>query len=796
MTSRFTKSEKSTKHFVRSQFPDFFLDEGEGIVDFVHAYYDHFSANTGNKIRDLQLQGDIDTTSNTNLIRFNNKYTFGSGRFIKELPAVITGDLRFIIKHIKDLYRSKGTERGIKLFFRLAFDDDPEVFTPGNFLFRPSDSVFRRSNIVEVEQGDNNTFQDLVDLEGQEIVGSVTGSSAIVRNVFKKCIGNKEFIYLDLENVSGNFLTGDKLTLRGANRLTVALAPKVIGPVNDILVEFGSENIPLGTEFTALPKDDGVELKTSVLETSTKRGTFSIDAISGYGYSNKSAVIVTRSPEESDSVTRGRFTVSTKNPYSTHTLNGELIQTFSSETIGNTTINGVVLDSANGTNAYNVTGIGDILSFEDRTYGEIDGLIVNEQPRDYLFKPFVAVKDVAFTANLDGNFTIANTKVTSANGSFAKTILHVANTLSGNVTVTIANNKIIGTGTTFQSDFKPFDVIKVINNNGQPRYFNVKSVDSDTIITIQQNSTFDLTGRDYTRGFVNFLRVVDSTGASTVRVVNNFVNSTTVFLDDKILSGEVATQSNYKVRVGYLTSNVNYSSSNDPVKRLVKSGSTFTDVDAGKNASFVFDLATGLNSVRRLQILNSGFGYDPNEEITLRSEDLAPEINITGGGGAGATAIPVIAGGAITSVIITNGGSGYTSTPSVTLTGGTGSGAVLTAVREGGSIVSVTVSNGGSEFFTERDIIVRVVKGGQSILEGQHVKFNSEPNKEIRIQDSNFWQEYSYEIESSIDSEKYVEVVDNLIHMSGRKFFTKNFIKDDATDEVKILEESVTASGV
>ena len=32
--------------------------------------------------------------------------------------------------------------------------------------------------------------------------------------------------------------------------------------------------------------------------------------------------------------------------------------------------------------------------------------------------------------------------------------------------------------------------------------------------------------------------------------------------------------------------------------------------------------------------------------------------------------------------------------------------------------------------------------------------------------------------------------------MSGRKFFTKNFIKDDAMDEVKILEESVTASGV
>lgn len=796
MTSRFTKSEKSTKHFVKSQFPDFFLDEGEGIVDFVDAYYNHFSANTGFKIRDLQLQGDIDTTSNTNLIRFNNKYTFGSGRFIKELPAVITGDLRFIIKHIKDLYRSKGTERGIKLFFRLAFNDDPEILTPGQFLFRPSDSIFRRPNIVEVEIGDNNTFQDLVNFEGQEIVGSRSGSSAIVKNAFKKCVGQKEFVYLDLENVSGSFVTGDKLTNRGADRLTVALASKVIGPVNDILVEFGSQDIPLGTEFTALPLPDGVELKGSVLETSTKRGTFSIDAISGYGYSDKAEVIVTRAPEEVDSMTRGKFSVVTKDTYSTHTINGDLIQTVASEVIGNTTINGVVLDSSNVLNSYNVSGIADILTFRDRTFGSIDYLQVNEQPRDYIFRPFVAVKDVTFGANQSGTFTIANTKVTSSDGVFATSLLHVANTLSGNVTVTLQNNKIIGTNTNFQTDFRPFDVLKVLDNNGEPTYFNIKSIQSNTLLTIQQNATFDLANNDYGRGFVNYIKFVDSTGESTVRVVNNFVNSTTIFLDDKILPGEIASQSNYKGRIGYLTSNTNFSELNDPLKRSVKAGVTFTDVDAGKNASFIFDLATGLNSVRNLQILSSGFGYIPGEELTMRSEDLTPDLNITGGNGSGATAIPIISGGEITSVIVTNGGSGYTSTPSITISGGTGSGAVLTPTIVGGSVVSISVDNGGSGFFVTRDIIVRVVKGGQSVIEGQHVSFNSVPSTEIKIQDSNFWQEFSYEIGSGIDSEKYIEVIDNLIHMSGRKFFTKNLVKDDATSSLKLLEESVTASGV
>jgi len=64
------------------------------------------------------------------------------------------------------------------------------------------------------------------------------------------------------------------------------------------------------------------------------------------------------------------------------------------------------------------------------------------------------------------------------------------------------------------------------------------------------------------------------------------------------------------------------------------------------------------------------------------------------------------------------------------------------------------------------------------------------------LTDSNYWQEYSYEIESTIDSEKYRDTVDGLIHMAGRKFFTKNVIKDDAASSLRILEESVANTGI
>ena len=77
--------------------------------------------------------------------------------------------------------------------------------------------------------------------------------------------------------------------------------------------------------------------------------------------------------------------------------------------------------------------------------------------------------------------------------------------------------------------------------------------------------------------------------------------------------------------------------------------------------------------VQGIRVTNAGTGY-----TTL------PTVTITGGGGSGATATPVIgtSGASAQTVIgidVTNKGSGYTSTPSVTITGGGGADAQATA---------------------------------------------------------------------------------------------------------------------
>ena len=55
-------------------------------------------------------------------------------------------------------------------------------------------------------------------------------------------------------------------------------------------------------------------------------------------------------------------------------------------------------------------------------------------------------------------------------------------------------------------------------------------------------------------------------------------------------------------------------------------------------------------------------------------------------------------GGALTSVAVTSGGSGYSSAPAVTISGGGGSGATVTAVMSGSSVFGLTITNPGSGY--------------------------------------------------------------------------------------------------
>ena len=96
----------------------------------------------------------------------------------------------------------------------------------------------------------------------------------------------------------------------------------------------------------------------------------------------------------------------------------------------------------------------------------------------------------------------------------------------------------------------------------------------------------------------------------------------------------------------------------------------------------------------------------------------SPTVTITGGGGSNATAVASLSTfktGTV-SVVVTNGGSGYTNAANtvVTISGGGGSNAAGTAILSGGQVTRVIMTNAGTGYSNASNLTVTISGGGGS----------------------------------------------------------------------------------
>ncbi len=109
----------------------------------------------------------------------------------------------------------------------------------------------------------------------------------------------------------------------------------------------------------------------------------------------------------------------------------------------------------------------------------------------------------------------------------------------------------------------------------------------------------------------------------------------------------------------------------------VQPGGAIFDTN-GKNITIAQTLGAPTGSgVSAIALTNGGTGYTST-----------PVLKITGGGGSGATGVPILAAGFLSGIQITSAGVGYTSQPTVTIVGGGGLGAIT-------GNVSLTPNTGG-----------------------------------------------------------------------------------------------------
>tara|TARA_Y100001938_G_C8101244_1_gene441874 strand:+ start:2352 stop:5633 length:3282 start_codon:yes stop_codon:yes gene_type:complete len=260
---------------IKDQFPEHYLSTGPELVAFALAYYEWLEE-TGQHtkvLRQLRSNRDIDNTVSDFIIHF--KKTFLSGT---QFNTVV--DERFMLKHISDVYQSKGSVRSVELLLQMFYGQEVEVFLPSTRVTYPSDSEFKQPIYLELSGSDRTK-----DFVGKTVRGSKSDATAFVESVVTKLVNKKQITVAYMSSVIGNFVTDEYITDDG----TLLNAPVIVGSLSGVTITNGGQNFAIGDQFDIISSvGKGGKAKITGTTDATGKVNFLL-ANGGYGYTTSNA---------------------------------------------------------------------------------------------------------------------------------------------------------------------------------------------------------------------------------------------------------------------------------------------------------------------------------------------------------------------------------------------------------------------------------------------------------------------------------------------------------------------------
>jgi sugar lactone lactonase YvrE len=167
-----------------------------------------------NATRSLIDYQDIDRTLDSFVEYFRRE-------FMLNIPKDVLADKRLLVKHIRDFYRTRGSKFSYDFLFYALFNKQIEIVYPGDFILRASDGRWVRETLLRV----GNPYSTLpTNLDGRNIVGSISGATARVQKVTRVVVLGHPLFELLVENVVGTFVDGETVSDDLGNNATITSA--------------------------------------------------------------------------------------------------------------------------------------------------------------------------------------------------------------------------------------------------------------------------------------------------------------------------------------------------------------------------------------------------------------------------------------------------------------------------------------------------------------------------------------------------------------------------------------------
>jgi hypothetical protein len=266
------------------QFPGVYREQEPQFVMFVKAYFAWLeqSNNINYFTRRIYDIKDVDNTFDSFIVYFKEKY-------LKNIHFDTKSDIRMFIKHALDLYRSKGTERATQLLFRAVLNEPASFYYPSTDLFKLSDGIWSRPIYLELTMGWNNNIK----LEHKEIIGVQSQAIAFVDAIIRRKTNGRLQDIAYISAITGNFKSGEKIQPTDGS-LAIGLCPTITGSLTNIqfpIVGSGQNYNPGDViPISSLYGQSGLMRVTNVANSA---GLVSITFIDGgYGFQTNASVYV------------------------------------------------------------------------------------------------------------------------------------------------------------------------------------------------------------------------------------------------------------------------------------------------------------------------------------------------------------------------------------------------------------------------------------------------------------------------------------------------------------------------
>lgn len=216
-----TRIKEKISKLVASQLPEFVQSDYTRFVAFLEAYYQFLEQDQGalELVQNARSYNDLDETVDSFVGYFLNTYA-------KDIPLTTEVDKRLLIKKIKDLYESKGSEISFKYLFNLLFNQTVDVAYPFENVLRASAGRWEQRvaiNLVTVS-GNRNLILNrslLYTSNGQDFATPIIDVKNYSDSITQ--------VFLDQTFLASSYTLGDPVSVKDSNGIiytgTIASTP-------------------------------------------------------------------------------------------------------------------------------------------------------------------------------------------------------------------------------------------------------------------------------------------------------------------------------------------------------------------------------------------------------------------------------------------------------------------------------------------------------------------------------------------------------------------------------------------